>query len=62
MKIKTKPEGKAIITHVLRDIDNNLVYYKTNKMATKCGTGSHVVLPKDLMDKEIKIIYREKVE
>jgi len=52
VKIKNKnPE----ITRMLYDKDNNLIYFKTKRLAKISGTGAAVAIPKELRGKLINI-------
>jgi len=38
---------------------NKIVLFETTKTATAIGDGSHIILPKELIGKDIKIFYKE---
>ena len=46
-------KGKLIITK--EDGEGNLTYYKTIREAKRIGDGAHIVLPKNLIGKEVKV-------
>ena len=55
MKKQIKPE----ITRIVRE-KTRIVEFEATKLVTKIGTGAHVLLPKELIGKIIKINFSEK--
>ena len=42
--------------------EKGIIYLETIKLVKKVGKGGHVMLPKELIGKEVKVIYRRKNE
>ena len=45
------------ITHT--DENGNIISYKAIKVATKIGTGSHIILPKSLVGRTMRVELEE---
>jgi len=48
------------ITKIVRNEKDEIIIFETIKKAKKIGGGCHVVLPKDLQGKMVRIIYEKK--
>ena len=56
--MKTQKE-KPNITRSIRNDKNELIIFEVLKTTTKIGTGCHVVLPRDLKGKRVRVIYEK---
>lgn len=50
-----------IIQYAIDD-DDNLIYFRANKVVTEIGNGAHIVLPRKLLGKRVQVVYNKKEE
>jgi len=51
--ITQKPE----ISSIQYNEKDEIVYFNSTKKVMKIGTGAHILLPRELVDKTVRIIY-----